>query len=367
MSYGDFRNPDPPRSQQDATRVAPKQFPKQLSRLEEFERLLAVNGSGNYHINHFVHAFEIEGSPADAVNGPQVAKQLTYIFSREFCDVFNEINIAKASFGEPKKRARFHGDRTVEFKIGGTDGGLNHRVIGAIHPDWVVMGEVPKKGATSTTGMDSFFGDTLKRLWMLDFEQQLHDLAEGTSTKIALRIISVLVKENPLSALLSEIIEEYGIDLFIETNQHHFLSGTRSWSVQYDRINNNYFVETVAVERHSTFLIDKFGSIPTDIRLDILMLWDNLLTNYVVMTRFDDKQLKSVQVKSLPGVYEAPDSQEEPDVNANIRHKTIEFTEAEFAKFGVSVKKREMKYEWARKALQRHPGLHKHLPKGVFG
>lgn len=193
-----------------------------------FLELLATDGVGDYHVNHFVGYGAYLKSPG----------KLVATMNQKFYDQFIELfspNKATADRGD----YLFHGDDTIEFGIGGKRGSFVEKLGGLLHSDWVSM-------QMSTDG-ESFYASTLKRNWLLPLEKAAVDLDEDMRG-------------------------------FIEVNQHHFLAGRRSFKIGYSEEMSRLYIETAALERSSLCeynVIERTGAL----RAVIIDLWTHLIEN----------------------------------------------------------------------------------------
>lgn len=241
---------------------------------------------GNFHFNHFIRFFDIKTKASSDAEHAANAKVMTKVFYDQFCGIFSRRNIASAKAGTGVF-AEFEGCDTIEFVIGGNVGTDVHKLIGALHPDWVFM----EKFGVSDGGkqMQSFCGNTLKRLKLSPTDQSIV-LVTKHLENILKQIIKTDLKDSPISeatlTLLYVVLHSKPFKNLIAANQKHFLAGTRSWMVGYDAALKCYFVETCTIERYSDVyyaLVDVLGMLPFahDLRKDIELLWAHLLDSFI--------------------------------------------------------------------------------------
>lgn len=277
---------------------SPQFAPASEQKPEAFTELSAIfDGVGNYHTNHFVGYF----------NPPQglklKVKELTQLFYENFCTIFSANNIASARPGDPLK---FMGLDTVRFRIGGNLGDDFDKATGLVHHDWVSMQMEKPAGET-------FYGTTLKREWMEDFELKTLSEAVGRyETKFALGAIWI--------------------------NQHHFLAGRRSWRVGHNDDLDAFYVETATFERNSNIIYQgaEWGG---RLRDDVKKLWAHLIVNFAAAARV--KLLHNY----LPPGYAFVDEV------GDVAYKADEHES------GVNA----LNASWFAEVLKRHPGLIKGL------
>lgn len=274
-----------------------------------FERLLpsgnttaqqALAPVGPYHVNHFVCYFTIDGETFTAAAGRKLAGVLTCRFLKQFCLIFSQQNIARVQIG-PRGLDAFAGSRALEFTVGSNVGTLEHRAMGFVHPDWVAMSSVP---ALTLDNLDSdqdfeltsFHGDTLKRRWNTELEKKVIKEIAVTRTSTWLETYIMLAFPEPLATILSvgNVANNFALaSKLFDFNRLHFLAGTRSWRIGYDSSRQQFFVETIAIERFSCaayLAIEKVHST----RNDIVVLWDNLLNNVIGTKAFGSYRLTAV-------------------------------------------------------------------------
>lgn len=253
MSYAEFTNPGggykefaypeggyPPQADKDGPKVYGKEGVfLELSPYKDLTKTPAggPGGVGPYNVNHFVGYFKLDG--------PGKAKVTVADFFANFTQIFNPGNSATAT----KTKYTFKNHQTVAFVFDapGPD----------IHADWTTL--------QRAAGTNSFFATTLMKLWMYAKEvAAINELKEWA--KIAAEIARV-----PLP--------EFNETEWLWINQRHFLSGRRSWSIEYSPDSGLYYVETVAFERSSHILYmvleDFMGS-----RQAIVDIWTTLIANF---------------------------------------------------------------------------------------
>ncbi len=283
----------------DATpRSVPAEASEQSSPDEKF-RILLPSGAGAppsfkpygpYHINHYIAYFKIEGEELISTDESSVAGVLTHRFFKHFCKIFSSDNIAQAQLGRPGYD-RHKSMPTVEFKLGGNRGNAVQLSIGFTHPDWVAMQRyglmLPDENAEVdtdylTNGLMSFCGNTLHRNWYTPFESILATKSKTDMMTLIPKILANPASLNPI-ILIPEIVDDLGIHYALEVNKHHFLAGSRSWSVKYDLDAEMYLVETAAIERNSLYEFSKLEALAGS-RDDIDELWVRLLLNFLRST-----------------------------------------------------------------------------------
>lgn len=271
MDYGDFSNPkggyqpsDPgSRNTGVATRspLTNKKSTPSKGKIGEFTELMAQNGVGKYHINHFIGYFK---EPPFGISNLVSANNEFYKF---FVGNFSDKNVAFAEWGTEK----YKGNATVEFKLGGNLGSALSKIGGEYHSDWVAMQkEDDGKG---------FYASTLKREWYED--KELKAIAQ---LSLVHYVINVLGNDKSLLDKLKSdkksaaIAWNYALHL-LEVNQHHFLAGRRFFSIGRNESKKLYFIETAAFERNSVCeynVLDNTGAL----RESIISLWTNLIINF---------------------------------------------------------------------------------------
>lgn len=260
-----------------------------------FEELLVTEGVGDYHINHFIGY----GSYLALKSPEKIVRLLNQALYLGFVDVF-EPNEAAAEKGD----YLFNGVDTIEFTVGGKRGDLFEKAGGLFHSDWVSM-------QMSADG-ESFYASTLKRRWMT------------TSEKV------LLLAQNDAKDL-------------IETNQHHFLAGRRSFKIGYDQDLKRLYIETAAFERSSLCeynVLEKTGLL----RDAIVAIWTNLIEN------FEKTWGKWISPSLLPKPHQA--------VRQGYSRKgNVDYRQGRHKKAAQA-----LNTPWFAKVLARNPGLTKGVP-----
>jgi hypothetical protein len=242
--YGPYTNPGGgyPTTAAPTYLTTPTPKPPDPSKPPDFTYLSTIyDGTGKYHINHFVAYFDPSFFNFQGVTPIQH-------FYQNFCTIFSTRNVARAV---PEVVRKFKGLDVVKFTIGGNIGDFMQQMFGKPHDDWVAM-QMAKDGK-------SFYGTTLKREWFEPIDN-VQMVSGGISPKFGPVIASMIV----------------------EANKRHFLAGRRSWRVEYDGSLKRCRVETAAFERSSHPLyewIERTGLL----RESIIELWTNLLENYPVV------------------------------------------------------------------------------------
>ncbi len=249
VGYEPYARPQGSYGQLDETSLSAS--PTSGSKKESFSELVVTNGVGDYHINHFI-AFSDFVASATFITGAQKqhdhARELTRQLYQHFAEWFSAWNIAKVT--ERSNKHLFNGHPTFEFELKGWR--AQELVAGLLHSDWVAM--------QVSSNKDSFYASTLKRDWKL------------ASETIALK-------------LLMGVNRAAG-EVMVWINQHHALAGRRSWKVGFDELLNRYYVETVTLERNSTFatnLLEKTGW-PREV---VQIVWSKLIENAVTKMNSD--------------------------------------------------------------------------------
>lgn len=257
-----------------------------------FEELFVTEGVGAYHINHFIGY----GAYLPPKSSEKLVKLLNQALYLGFVKVF-EPNVATVEKGDYE----FHGADTIEFTVGGKRGSLIEKVGGLFHSDWVSM-------QMSADG-ESFYASTLKRRWM-------------TLSEKALLLADKDAKD------------------LIETNQHHFLAGRRSFKIGYDQDLKVLYIETAAFERSSVCeynVLEKTGLL----RDAIVAIWTNLIDN------FEKTWGKWISPSLLPKAVRQGYS-----MKGNVDYRQEQHKKAAQA----------LSASWFTKVLARNPGLTKSVP-----
>ena len=241
---------------------------------------------GPYHINHFICFFNLLGNSVTPGQETSVAENLTLIFYQNFCEIFSRKNIARAQIGI-KGKDKFDGGTSVEFTLGGNDGDATQSTIGFAHPDWVCLKTDPPHNIEEIKGgkeggIKSFYGNTLRRLWTTKVEDAFikDDYIDA---------LLLLVLPPPIGVVAATSVDKEDILII---NSHHFLAGTRSWKIGYSEKQKCFFVETIAIERYSHWAYEKIDYLHST-RNDILMLWGNLLCNFINTDSISDYKFSS--------------------------------------------------------------------------
>lgn len=300
MDYGAFRQPSAgyaaPVRRATAAPAASEPLSYANGKEGEFTELPVTGGVGPFHINHFV-VF----SAVFPLSNPQpnAAGFLQYLNSG-FVTLFNSRNVAKAHWGKYKRG----GADTIEFELSGSK---KQEVLpflgGLLHSDWVSL--------TKSDDGQSFYASTLRRGWLL------------------------LEERAGLGVTRSEAIAG-----FIKINQHHFLSGRRSFRVGYDVILRRFYWETAALERSSLCefrVLDKIGAF----RSSIIEIWTSFLESAAAANRL-----------TLAGPADVPSfAANNYASEGHVAYRTGEFETAAEA----------VAAPWFVQLLPRHPGLLKNV------
>lgn len=274
---------------------------------EDFVELKPFNGSGNYHVNHFIGYFKPPKEKFDYVKA-------IWSFYSNFDTIFsgrkgfpNEINVAKALFSEKK----FKGKKTVKFTAAGNTENVAIKFGGNFHDDWV---SIEMDGRN-----ESFFATTLKREWLEPFEK----IVRGTEA------VS-LIYNTPIKYLIICAGERSTY-----VNQHHFLAGRRSWRIGFDQKSNLCYIETISLERNSLIeysVLEKTGFF----REIINEIWINLIKNYAAFSGVE--LIKNTLINYS-------------DIKANVYYKSAESENISDFLIGDTIA------PWFSEVLQRHPGI----------
>lgn len=303
MSYAEFTNPGggykefaypeggyPPQ----ADKGGPKVYGREgafieLSPYKDLAKTMA-GGVGDYNVNHFAGYFKLDG--------PGKTKVTVADFFANFTQIFNPDNRATAT----KTEYTFKNHQTVQFVFDAP--GPN------IHADWTTL--------QRAAGTNSFFATTLMKLWL---------------SKEEVAVINELMKWARIAEALSPApLPEFNEAELLLINQRHFLSGRRSWSIEYAPESDLYYVETVAFERNSHILYTVLETFMGS-RQAIVDIWTTLVANFA---KFYGLTLES---RNMPGYSRLEDG--------NIYYITDQKKTVAEAQ----------KLPWFSAALKRHPGL----------
>jgi hypothetical protein len=314
---------------------------------EYFRTLLPnIDGSGDYHINHFICYFTIYGLAHSKGEGENIALSLTNDFSnvQKFCSIFSHYNIASVAPGT-SPHSKLGTDATVEFKIGGNAGDAAQKAAGLLHSDWVVM----RRDAVAQFGaVKSFHGDTLLRYWETEFEKSV----DGANKIRAAWVLAL--SAGPIDAIAVHLLADWAIHELIAMNRRHFLAGTRSWRVGYDKVFDSFFVETITVERFSDSFYEMLDGYAFDYHADVPRIWSHLLNNYIKLSAYKGRKLIATP-PSDRNFWAGGSYQPSTDINSHIRFRMASCKPNKANKLAVA------DAPWAESVLKNHGGLSKHV------
>jgi len=197
----------------------------------------------------------------------------------------------------------------------------------------------------------SFYGDTLIRYWETEFEKSVDGAAK-------LRTAWVLaLSAGPIGAIAINLLADWAIDELIAMNRRHFLAGTRSWRVGYDKVFNSFFVETMAVERFSDSFYEILDGYAFDYHADVPRIWSNLINNYIKRSTYKGRKLiaKPPADKTFWPQRGGGGYQPSMDINSSIRFKMASYKPNKANKMTIA------DAPWAELVLKNHNGLSKHV------
>ncbi len=305
MSYSEYTNPRGsgykdaahPRGNYSASSSKEGVF-LELSPYKNYEETIE-GGVGQFHVNHFIGYFI-----------PPSKKPSTAEFFSYFPFIFTEKgNVASAVTADYYE---FKGKATVKFKHA-------NPLKAYFHEDWVSLQMAPDKA--------SFFARTLKREWAYPQETAAAVLAKLT----------------------------LNIDLPLDVNQRHFLSGRRSWAVGYLPASKLCYVETAAFERFSHAFYDQHQWLLSIGAAVIVDIWTKLIKDYAdfykreLVTNDGIMQIFSEYKKGY--TYFSQPSGGTPVGNLQIL-PNIYYAQAER-----STAAEAHAIPWFKEVLKRHPGL----------